>query len=246
MRLFSFAVCLQVAVASAGVLTERGLARARSLSKQTGPDQLVNLDAKRSTQQPLIVPTHNHYHDATKHSAKLEINSGQFFGYPYYSTNIALGTPNQAFRMLLDMNFGGLLVRAPHCGEPMGCGHGFEYDQSASSTYKDAEERFMLHLPAQFAYGNVSMDDLHLVSLGIMNMTFGAVDDFYGENLWYYFLEEVVDGYYELERSTNECMLTSSERLDLGHRTAPLSYTLRRRCRTFSAKSCQKEYWTVR
>lgn len=63
-------------------------------------------------------------------------------------TPIAVGTPNQVFRVYLDLDFDGLLVRDITCGESTGldCGFGgdlgFLYNGSASSTYEDGDEKF--------------------------------------------------------------------------------------------------------
>ena len=130
------------------------------------------------------------------HSARLEINYWNFLGLPIYTTNIAVGSPNQAFRMLLDLRFGGLMVRSIDCGnDGPGCGYGgFSYNHTASSTYENGHQRFLVHLPAQYAYGNISRDDVHLVSLALSNLTFGEVDDFYGDNIYYSALADVADG----------------------------------------------------
>lgn len=196
MRISVFTFCLYVIGVFAGALRKRSLSRAKGLQF---PASVLQEDAARRNQEiqnTLILDADEIYQDADRHSTTLEIESGSWYGFPFYYTNIALGTPNQAFRVLLDLDYGGLIIRAPGCNAPyFDCGPGFEYNHSASSTYQDEHERFGLHLPGQFAYGNVSTDYMQLVSLNISNVTFGEVDDFSGENLFLIMLEYVVDGY---------------------------------------------------
>ena len=194
MKTSIWCLCLTVTLASAGVLKERTLSYVRALSKRADVSVVGSSLVKQTEQKPLQETLDESYQDAHSKTARLEINSGEFFGFPYYSTNVALGTPNQAFRMVLDLDFGGLLVRVPGCGDNFGCGHGFEYNHSMSSTYVGQKERFGMQLPAHRAEGTVSMDSLQLVSLNVSNVTFGEVDDFHGENLWYLMLEEIADG----------------------------------------------------
>ena len=195
MKVSTFALCVYIVTVSAGALRDQALSHASSLAFSPSPSQERATHGERDTQVPLIANGNNDYNAKDRHWAKLEIESGSWFGIPFYYTNIALGTPNQAFRMLLDLDFGGAIVRAPECNAPyFDCGHGFAYYNNKSSTYQDEHERFGLHLPGQFANGNVSTDCLQLVSLNISNVTFGEVDDFHGENIFLIALEDVVDG----------------------------------------------------
>jgi hypothetical protein len=153
---------------------------------------------KRDVQQPLISPTDENT-NGVHHIAGLEIECALFWGLlPFYWTNIAIGTPNQAFRMILDLSYGGLLVRSPDCGwngpEIEGCGGGFAYWSNHSSTYTDKNETFFMQLPAHTAYGRVSKDHVQLVGLNITDVVFGEVDQFSGENFVLLTMEHYADG----------------------------------------------------
>lgn len=125
----------------------------------------------------------------------LEVEAWEFFGSSAYVTPIAVGTPNQVFRAFIDLDFGGLLVRGIDCTD---CGYGDEddlyYNSSASSTFKDGDERFAFMVPATHIRGQVSRDDVHLVHFWLQNVTLGAVDEYYGENWFYDILSLVADG----------------------------------------------------
>lgn len=204
-----------------GSLAERVLSQAKASWKRTDVAERNGLHGKHPPQYPI---TAEPYHAISKHSATLEIHSVEFLGFlSFFYTNIALGTPNQAFRMLLDLSYGGLLVRGPSCDSPY-CGHGFEYNHSTSSTYHNSRERFSMHLPAQYVYGNVSRDELQLASLGISNVSLGEVDDFYGENWIFNFLSEQMDGYrYPASPfQSNELMVYSAIGLGPPNAAAPV------------------------
>lgn len=181
------------AAATASTLQERVLSRARH------PDSSIEVSwetitrSKRALQEPLLTNNDN-VDPSSSGSATLQIESSSFMGLiPFYWTNIALGTPNQAFRMILDLNYPGALVRSELCND-YDCGQGFNYSSDASYTYHDEHERFDLHLPAQYVYGNVSKDHMQLVGLNISEVTFGAVDDFHGENFLYGVMAYYADG----------------------------------------------------
>lgn len=165
-------------VAVAGRLTERALSFVRDVENEYafGPRN-TDYD-KRDCQEPVVI--HTEYDaTATRHWAKLEIDSASLLNLiPFYWTTIALGTPNQPFRMILDLDYGGAVVRSEQCLD-YSCERGFNYSSKASSTFHDEQERFLLRLPAQFAYGNVSRDHMQLVALNITDVMFGAVDDFH-------------------------------------------------------------------
>ncbi len=78
--------------------------------------------------------------------------------------------------MILDLNYGGAVVRSLSC-KAFWCGDGLTYSHEASSTWHDEHESFSLHLPPRYIYGNISSDNMHLVSLNITNVTFGEVNE---------------------------------------------------------------------
>lgn len=152
----------------------------------------------------------------TADTATLEITGWNIYGIPAYTTPIAVGSPNQVFRALLDLNFGGLLVRAANCGEETEdhCGYGGDlglvYNASASETYEDAHERFIFALPEDHAvYGQVARDRMQLVQLGLKNVTLGAVENIFGGNFFYLVAEDLADGYV-LEPSSSTLFTKST------------------------------------
>lgn len=183
-----------VAAAAATTLLERTLSRVKDLDSSIDFVRATTTsNIKRDVQHPLLTDNAN-IAPTSSGSATLEIDSSSFMGLiPFFWTNIALGTPNQAFRTILDLNYPGALVRSEYCTD-YDCGEGFNYSSDASCTFHDEDERFLLHLPAQFIYGNVSKDHMQLVGLNISNVTFGAVDDFHGENFLYSVMAYYADG----------------------------------------------------
>lgn len=136
---------------------------------------------------------------ATKHQSSqlsgrggvLEIERQDIFGFPFYFTNIAIGTPAQAFALYLDLSFGGVVVRGKECER---CGRDiFSYDKSASSTCEDPNLQFSLALAAHNARGAILRDAMHLASLRLPNASFGAAEGFYGENYPYLIFFEIRD-----------------------------------------------------
>lgn len=147
-------------------------------------------------QHPLTTPS-----PFSSNSVSLEIEGYSIFGIPIYITPIAVGTPNQVFRVWLDLSFSGLLVRSVDCGAtssfPCGYGgeQGFLYNHSASATFEDPIEDFYLPLPAHNVYGRVARDRVQLVNFGLENVTLGEVDEFSGENYLLLVMADIADGY---------------------------------------------------
>ena len=192
MKLLS--VVTYAGLVAAGRLTERALSFAKAVEGTEGFVRETTQHAKRDLQQPLIPQVANDT-ILTHNSARLEIETATFFGiFPFFWTNIAFGTPHQPFRMVLDLGYGGAVVRSEDCTD-FDCERGFNYSSNASSTFHDENEQFLLHLVAQFIYGNVSRDHMQLAALNITDTTFGAVYDYYGENWYYDTLAYYTDGY---------------------------------------------------
>lgn len=128
-------------------------------------------------------------HSANSHNgvAVLEISRWELFGNSLFFTNIAVGTPAQPFKLILDLEFGGVVVRGKDCHD---CGERdvFYYDKSASSTCEDPN----LHFSSPPWAGPLLRDNLQLASLMLPNSSFGAADWFEGD--WNMILAHVSDG----------------------------------------------------
>ena len=127
------------------------------------------------------------------HPASLEISMSTIGGYPVYHTAIAVGTPAQPFRAWLNLNLNGVYVRSAACSK-QDCGRGYTYDPSRSTTRKSLGHRFEVHPKDWTVGGNVSNDILHLVSVDIASATFGEIDKYEGDDLFYYVMEFIADG----------------------------------------------------
>jgi hypothetical protein len=133
-------------------------------------------------------------HDTdSDHPASLQISMSTIGGYPVYYAPIAIGNPAQPFRAWLNMNINGLYVRSTACAKS-DCGQGFTYDPKKSATRKSSGDRFEVRPKGWTVGGNVSTDTLHLVSVAIENATVGEVDEYWGEDLFYYVMEFTADG----------------------------------------------------
>jgi hypothetical protein len=107
------------------------------------------------------------------HPASLQISMSTIGGYPVYQTPIAIGNPAQPFR---------------------DCGQGFAYDPKKSITRKSSGHRFKVHPKDWTVGGNVSTDTLHLASVDVTIATVGEIDEYWGEDLFYYVMEFTADG----------------------------------------------------
>ncbi|KAK7179992.1 hypothetical protein DPSP01_009842 [Paraphaeosphaeria sporulosa] len=186
---------------------------------------------------------HNPHHDAVqahlsdpgltkllttnaKKTAVLEVARVDVFGLPFYMANFAFGTPPQPFAMLIDLGYGGAVVRSVDCPTHHhlnDCGQRvFAYNHSVSSTSNDMGLRFSVGLGGQTAQGSLFGDTMHIVSLQVQNATLGAIDVFYGENLLLEILAEFCDGAIGLARPNQ----TSSSYYDVQSRPNVL-YELR-------------------
>ncbi|KAF2721779.1 hypothetical protein K431DRAFT_293916 [Polychaeton citri CBS 116435] len=160
------------------------------LLSNTGSDSYDDQALARS-QIPLIELAHSL--NLERKEAVLEIEEQLIFGFPFYFTSIAIGTPPQAFSLLTDLDYGGLLVRSVDCGDD--CGRDiFKYNPLASSTSHNLSQRFSVTAPRHTARGPMFADDMHLVSLKVPNASFRAADTFYGENILLLILSELIDG----------------------------------------------------
>lgn len=148
-----------------------------------------------------IVLGHHHTHKPKKsppiqalhHPATLPISMSTIGGYPIYHAPMALGTPPQPFKAWLNPNLNGLYVRSSKCSK-RDCGRGFVYDAEKSESRESLERRFEVHPEGWVVGGNVSTDVLRLVSLDVDGVSVGEVDEYRGEELFWFVLEFVVDG----------------------------------------------------
>lgn len=127
----------------------------------------------------------------------LEVARIDVFGFPFYFTNVAFGSPPQPFALLIDLQYGGAVVRSVDCHNriPNDCGERvLKYNHSASSTSQDLGLRFSLGLAGHTAQGSLFSDTMHILSLELQNATVGATDVFYGENILLSMLAEYCDG----------------------------------------------------
>lgn len=170
------ALALFIALVAAGRGADQPIFVGPTLQSNGGDDYTTAENGYRGIQGPLI-PDNDYGVSPTRRFARLAIESSLFRGiFPVYRTNIAIGTPNQAFSLTLDLAYGGAIVRSEMCPVDE-CGEGLKYSHSASSTYYDEHERFAIGLPLQVACGNVSRDHVQLVDLNITDVIFGAIDD---------------------------------------------------------------------
>lgn len=128
-----------------------------------------------------------------RHPASLEISMSTIGGYPVFHTPIAIGEPAQPFRAWLSTHLNGLYVRSSKCSK-RDCGRGFTYDGAKSESRKSLERRFEVTPKGWTVGGNVSTDTLHLVSVDVPDAYVGEVDDYRGEDLFYFVMEFVADG----------------------------------------------------
>jgi hypothetical protein len=199
MHVSSLAIYLSTIALAVGLLNERAISLAKELQSPNfipyTPENTADR-GKRDVQEPLLlqkdVATLSKHH-----TARLDIHSDSFLGLiPFYWTNIALGTPNQAFRMIIDLSYAGAVVRAPNCTDPFpGCDAGFIYYHNQSSTYRPEYEHFSIPLPGHTLAGTVSTDHMQLIDLNITDVTFGEVDDIHGENWLIMSMTAHADGY---------------------------------------------------
>lgn len=149
---------------------------------------------------------------SNRKTATLEISRRDFWEWPFYFTSIALGTPPQAFSLVLDLGLGCVAIRSVGCSSD--CGRRvFAYNRSASSTCYDLNETFDLPLPGHYGRGPLLQDEMHIVSLTLQNATFGSMVRFDGENLMLSILIEFCDGCVSSSRkfgAFTEARLTDS------------------------------------
>lgn len=130
---------------------------------------------------------------SNRRTATLEITRMDVFEWPFYFTSIALGTPPQAFQLVLDLELGCVAVRSTGCATA--CGRKvLTYNRSASSTCSSLDEWFELPLAGHYAQGPILQDNLQLVSLTPPNAPFGSMDRFDGENFVLSILMDFSDG----------------------------------------------------
>lgn len=131
---------------------------------------------------------------SSKGTAVLPIEVGTIGGKPYFTTNLALGEPAQAFRVVFDLISNGLYVRSSSCAYDE-CGpQDFSYNGSLSRTRQSLGNKFELLPDGWVVQGNISEETVHLTGIKVANATFGEITGYHGPNLYYYVLSYVVDG----------------------------------------------------
>jgi len=94
-----------------------------------------------------------------------------FLNAQYFST-IALGTPEQEFKVVLDTGSSNLWVPGSECGS-IACYLHSKYDSSTSSTYKKNGSEFGIRYGSGEVSGYISQDTLQIGDLKIKNQLFG-------------------------------------------------------------------------
>ena len=116
---------------------------------------------------------------------------------PYYSTNLALGTPNQPARVALDLSFNSLFVQSSECHSLECENYGrarFSYNGSQSETHESNGTQFSFVAAGTSVRGNITEDIMHLVNLGVDDMLFGEYTDIASENFQIIAMQASVDG----------------------------------------------------
>lgn len=199
LQLFIACVCLIAYVFPCTLGTLLSRPSFRTQASQRHPDERAkSLQFTRQGRDFLQTPmlhTTSHRVEPTgaRKTAVLEISRLDLFGFPFYFTYIAFGSPPQPFALFIDLEYGAAVVRAVGCAND--CGQRvFAYNYSASSTSHDENLRVGMPLAGHTGQGTLYRDDAHIVSLEAQNMTLGAIDTFYGENLLLSILAEFCDG----------------------------------------------------
>ena len=118
------------------------------------------------------------------------------FGFPYFTTNIALGTPNQPLRVVLDLSYNSLLVRSANC-HTFGCqvsGGILSYNDTMSSSYESKHKNFTFVAAGTSWEGYLSQDVMHLLNLGVESTVFGEITGMWSENIGVIAIADSNDG----------------------------------------------------
>lgn len=89
-----------------------------------------------------------------------------------YFSDIAIGTPPQEFKVILDTGSSNLWVPSSECGS-IACYLHTKYDSSASSSYKKNGSEFAIRYGSGSVEGYISRDTLQIGDLKIKNQDFG-------------------------------------------------------------------------
>lgn len=152
-----------------------------TLGHYTNPKTHSNIKPKNK------LSSHNDDHPAT-----LPISMSTIGGYPIFHAPIALGQPAQPFNAWLNPRLDGVYVRSSKCSKRE-CGRGFTYDAEKSESRKPMG-RFEVHPEGWTVGGEAGREVLRLVSLDVQGVGVGEVDDYQGDEMFWWVLEFVVDG----------------------------------------------------
>ncbi|KAB8345825.1 hypothetical protein FH972_022880 [Carpinus fangiana] len=93
-----------------------------------------------------------------------------------YFSEIAIGTPPQTFKVVLDTGSSNLWVPSSECGS-IACYLHTKYDSSASKTYKKNGTDFAIQYGSGAVKGFISQDTLQIGDLKIKNQDFGETTE---------------------------------------------------------------------
>merc|ERR1711939_590107 len=124
------------------------------------------------TQKTLGGPAEDIFSDTSIHpDGPHDVSVENFLNAQYFST-IALGTPPQEFKVVLDTGSSNPWVPSQSCGS-IACYLHQKYDSSASSTYKKNGSDFGIRYGSGEAAGFISQDVLRIGDLKVKDQLFG-------------------------------------------------------------------------
>jgi saccharopepsin len=124
------------------------------------------------TQKPIGGPSEDIFRDTSIHpDSPHDVPVENFLNAQYFST-IAIGTPAQEFKVVLDTGSSNLWVPSVSCGS-IACYLHQKYDSSASSTYKKNGSDFGIRYGSGEVAGFISKDVLRIGDLTIKDQLFG-------------------------------------------------------------------------
>ncbi|KAH0845419.1 Vacuolar protease A [Fonsecaea pedrosoi] len=126
------------------------------------------------TQKPIGGASEDIFSDTSIHpNAPHDVPVENFLNAQYFST-VAIGTPPQEFKVVLDTGSSNLWVPSTQCGS-IACYLHQKYDATASSTYKKNGSDFAIRYGSGEVAGFISQDILRIGDLKIKDQLFGEV-----------------------------------------------------------------------
>lgn len=134
---------------------------AEHLGRKYGAQQVMQSVFKSEDGEFGIQPEKDKYH---------EVPVSNFLNAQYYS-DIAIGSPKQEFKVVMDTGSSNLWVPSQDCGS-IACYLHSKYDHSESSTYKKNGSHFEIRYGSGELEGYVSQDDVYIGDMKIKHQDF--------------------------------------------------------------------------